>query len=424
MSWGSAPSGTPFVEWMNSCCNHITYAYVACQMQLHKHIVHNSTTLQDAMRDFAKTARRATGDPANLWPKLSDCDAPRALSDALLALVAAVCRDGGWSTMVRIFKPIFEKHVLDHFFIPEMIRRDGGPAPAADPVSHLHRLAAKENLAVGIQQLPEPESTAVAGPRVHDAVTSAMRLNTSNSLDPGRGRSFEPMALAPAPPTAVNATLSDADQRRHDRLKQHQGAFTLRDFNPCSLWLGGVLVGPVVGSSSPRSAQRRLASLVLGGNDDGETSRALRAAALALDDAQSSDEAHEKVRRVLLERGALEEDSLVRENAGGGASKPPLVVRCPAARSENMDAHLDVSSSNSEDVEEDMDRLKASSDTASQNEGAVYCPACEMWLNGPTQGKDHTISKKHKKNLKRARKPTNIPPCTVDHHAGPTIAHW
>ena len=25
----TAQSGTPFVEWVNSCCNHITYAYVA-----------------------------------------------------------------------------------------------------------------------------------------------------------------------------------------------------------------------------------------------------------------------------------------------------------------------------------------------------------------------------------------------------------
>ena len=32
---------------------------------------------------------------------------------------------------------------------------------------------------------------------------------------------------------------------------------------------------------------------------------------------------------------------------------------------------------------------------------AVYCPECEMWLNGPTQWEDHQIGRKHKKNLRR-----------------------
>ena len=47
------------LDWVNTCCNHITYAYVCCQMGVHKHILHNSSTLQESMREFAKTARRA-----------------------------------------------------------------------------------------------------------------------------------------------------------------------------------------------------------------------------------------------------------------------------------------------------------------------------------------------------------------------------
>jgi hypothetical protein len=32
---------------------------------------------------------------------------------------------------------------------------------------------------------------------------------------------------------------------------------------------------------------------------------------------------------------------------------------------------------------------------------AVWCPVCEIWLNGQTQLEDHKIGKKHKKNLRR-----------------------
>ena len=44
--------------------------------------------------------------------------------------------------------------------------------------------------------------------------------------------------------------------------------------------------------------------------------------------------------------------------------------------------------------------------TATQDEedGAVYCEWCEMWLNGPTQWEDHKIGKKHKKNIARRKK--------------------
>ena len=36
-----------------------------------------------------------------------------------------------------------------------------------------------------------------------------------------------------------------------------------------------------------------------------------------------------------------------------------------------------------------------------EDDGAVYCLDCEMWLNGPTQWEDHKWGKKHKKNLQR-----------------------
>ena len=32
-------------------------------------------------------------------------------------------------------------------------------------------------------------------------------------------------------------------------------------------------------------------------------------------------------------------------------------------------------------------------------EGGIWCAACSMWLNGPTQWEDHMIGKKHRKNV-------------------------
>ena len=40
-----------------------------------------------------------------------------------------------------------------------------------------------------------------------------------------------------------------------------------------------------------------------------------------------------------------------------------------------------------------------------EDNGAVYCDMCEMWLNGPTQWQDHRIGKKHKKNSKPKPEP-------------------
>ncbi len=32
---------------------------------------------------------------------------------------------------------------------------------------------------------------------------------------------------------------------------------------------------------------------------------------------------------------------------------------------------------------------------------AVWCPVCEIWLNGQTQWEDHKIGKKHRKNVEK-----------------------
>ena len=61
---------------------------------------------------------------------------------------------------------------------------------------------------------------------------------------------------------------------------------------------------------------------------------------------------------------------------------------------------------------DDEDLLTHMESTATQDEedGAVYCDMCEMWLNGPTQWEDHKIGKKHKKHSKPKPAPKLIIP--------------
>ena len=51
----------------------------------------------------------------------------------------------------------------------------------------------------------------------------------------------------------------------------------------------------------------------------------------------------------------------------------------------------------------DASQLGGSSADASQLGGssAVYCPACDMWLNGMGQYNDHVLRKKHRNNLNK-----------------------
>ena len=50
-------------------------------------------------------------------------------------------------------------------------------------------------------------------------------------------------------------------------------------------------------------------------------------------------------------------------------------------------------------LEEEVDNIHPPEDGS-----AKYCPACYMWVNGPTQWVDHLIGKKHKKNVRRMRR--------------------
>ena len=84
---------------------------------------------------------------------------------------------------------------------------------------------------------------------------------------------------------------------------------------------------------------------------------------------------------------------------------PLLVVRCPVRDLLHCgDDHTDESSSSSDKGEEEIDRVQAPSSGENVQNGAVYCPDCEMWLSGPTQWYDHKIGNKHQKNVRKRRK--------------------
>merc|ERR1711965_549955 len=78
-------------------------------MGLHRHILHDSPLLQEAIDQFAKQCRMAD----RLTPDLREMmllrlDAPRALSDAFLACAAAVLVDSDWRTFNKELRPVFD----------------------------------------------------------------------------------------------------------------------------------------------------------------------------------------------------------------------------------------------------------------------------------------------------------------------------
>ena len=327
-----------------------------------KHILYCSEELKAAMHDFTKIARAASKSPDTLWKTLSSYDAPRVLSDTLLAIVAAVFLDSNWSNCKQWFTDyIFDRDVLDKYiFNASMVMPNGGPTSSGDPVTHLKKLAAETGLPLALRRLHAPAcGITSAGPNVKDAMTAALK---QTAMDPSRGRAFCPMALAPIPKKSVESD----EQRKRAWDHQEQVAFGLRDFNYCTLWVGGHRVGPVVGSVSPRSALRRCANLALGGGGDLQTQEALHVASETLAKATTMESASDDLRQNLLRIKALESASRppdtcapAEEEESGAVEAEQVVVRCPAGtwpmllssataneladESDDQDEHMDAS---------------------------------------------------------------------------------
>ena len=227
-------------------------------------------------------------------------------------------------------------------------------------------------------------------------------VGTPDSLGPGRGRSFDHLALEVV---AAGGGTSEAAQQ-------------MRDYNFCSLWLGGVPVGPVVGAASPRTAVLRCASLALRGcsTDDSQKRQALQAVRLACDRAESPLEAADSVQKQLLAQGILiarpqllpPPPGLEEQPGGGGgqAARQVLTVCC------SHDTTTIMRKARSDEKSQPLERQSELSVPRVQLVPPTikyYCPDCQMFLNGPTQMADHNIGKKHIKTvMKKARQKAGV----------------
>jgi hypothetical protein len=318
-------------------------------MGLHNHILESSDELKSDMSDFSKIARCASKKPQMLWPTLSARDAPRALSDTLLAVAAAVFLDTNWSTFQKLFDPFFQAHVLDTMLQEQMTSADGGLAASGDPVAHLQRLAGSVGLSM----------------EVHFAGAELV----ANQPDLCRGRTFDTSGLSPdtssTPPSG------------------------LRDVHVCSLWIGGIQVGPPVAAASPRSATRRCASLAAPGLTAVSLS-SLKTLLVQLQvQASSAMVSQESVRNLLIEYGVL------KEKVGTGQ----LIVHLP----NELDPHLlgEKAATILSDVEQTLhDYTQGITDTGTTEGEGMWCNTCGIWCNGPAQFRDHEGGQPHKKVIK------------------------
>jgi dsRNA-specific ribonuclease len=332
------------LECVNSVCNHVTYAYVCCQMGLHAHILASSEELKSDMSDFAKIARLASDKLEMLWPTLSARDAPRALSDTLLAVAAAVFLDTSWITFHKVFGSVFKVHLLDKMFHDQMTSADGGLTTSGDPVAHLQRLAGIAGLSMEV--CPAEAALVAANP------------------DLCRGRTFAKSGLSP------------------DTSSTHPSV--LRDVHVCSLWIEGIQIGPHVTAASPRSAIRRCASLAA----PGLTAVSLSSLKTQLVQLQASSAmvSQKIVRNLLIQHGVLKEE------VGTGQ----LIVHLP----EELDPQFfgETAATSLPDIEPTLpDYGQGGTGTRADSE-AKYCVPCGTWCNGPTQWEAHKIGKKHRKN--------------------------
>ena len=413
----SLTSSDKLLQWMNACCNHMMYSFVCYKKKIYKHIKHGSEELEAAIRHFTKIARTASKRPETLWKTLSSYDAPRVLSDTLLAIVAAVFLDSDLIACTKWFtNHIFDKDVLDNYiFDANMVMADRGPTFSGDPVTHLKKLAAQAGLPLTVRHLPAPAcGITSAGPNVKDAM--AITFNQS-TLDPSRGRAFCPMALAP-----VSEKSKYGEERRRRAWNQEAMAFKLPDFNYCTLWVAGHRVGPAVGSASPRSALRRSANLALGGGSSKQTQAALLAVRAELDSAKSMEEAGMNLRKRLEDLNALEPASrpherraATEEEKSAAAECKQLVVRCPV---DTWPILLHSSKAGELPTASDEEVEKVEDYPVNG-----VCELCNKKVNSLTQWADHRSSLKHvrkkaekemaEQELKRAREMTSNPPISA-----------
>ena len=301
-------------------------------------------------------------------------DAPRALSDAFLALAAALFLGSDWmsfcSTMLNTQSSIGQclarlvKKVDEHPDLP------GADVSILDPLAHLKSLAAKEHVAAHVQLLSLPSRTNDKEEleTMEDALDT---VRQSSARDPHRGHTFHKMVLLPLP------TRSGTDVPSHIHV-----AAGLRDFHCARLWIGGFAVGPFVLAASPRSAVRRCAAFALQGIDgEAQTEKVLRTIRELLESGGKD---------CLPERSELSKH-LLEFNIGSE-------LRCKRGTGDDttvFDAKGQLVS-----LQDPGSGLPLSVQICNMFADApLYCGLCDKTLTGPNQFEAHRNGKKHKAQL-------------------------
>lgn len=87
----------------------------------------------------------------------------------------------------------------------------------------------------------------------------------------------------------------------------------------------------------------------------------------------------------------------------GEELEPPVLLAQPSPHSPLQAVELEDTDVRQE-LPLDTDDMEPEPEAKQERSEAIWCPDCEMWLNGPTQWEDHKVGKKHKKNLRKAGK--------------------
>ena len=219
------------LDWASVACNHITYSYAACKLDLHKFILISSKELAMGIQSFERFVDQAEkNEPSKLWLKMLCHDAPRVLSDVFQALVAAVFLDSNLITVRQTFKGILKEHILTKLFIPELINHDGGPLVFGDAAG----CASSEGTLFEINNYAKMSNYV----SIRRAVTDAC---VNNVISPG--------LLGPGASVNKKNEVLDGSYIEHMKL--------LHDLHCCQCSKQDKDFGLPVCSTSPRTAKMR-----------------------------------------------------------------------------------------------------------------------------------------------------------------------
>ena len=172
-----------------------------------------------------------------------------------------------------------------------------------------------------------------------------------------------------------------------------QVAAGLRDLHCCQLCIRGFAVGPSVSASSPRSAERRCAALALQSKDLEQSARSsICVIRDALEDNATPNNAtpNDETRRAPLWR---------LESCGINFD---FDVRCPQNVADFLLQKTKLGGMAGSLQETDLGPQQCADGSIVATDGSIYCPVCDMTVNGQGQYDDHRNGMKHKKNMLKA----------------------